>query len=284
MAVPYDQGRPIWVDDDSLRHRRTTCVTPRCRSRARGSSSIALTTRVQEQLLDRERPLWEIWFVEGLEDGNVAMIQKTHHSLVDGVSGVDVATLLLDATPRLRAARRRGVDTGTARRARRSCSSTRLRERATEPAEFVRSFRSLLRGPRHAFERAGELGRSMGTMVNRESIAPRTSINARTGRHRLLSVVRVPLADVKIIRKALGGTVNDVVLAGVGGGLNRLLTTRGDDVEDLRLARADPGVGARRRPARRARQQDLGDVRVAARRTTRTRSSGSTRSRSRPPT
>ena len=91
----------------------------------------------------------------------------------------------------------------------------------------------------------------MGTMVNRESIAPRTSINARTGRHRLLSVVRVPLADVKAIRKALGGTVNDVVLAGVGGGLNRLFTARGDDVEDLRLrvlcpvsVRADDQRGA----------------------------------------
>ena len=110
-----------------------------------------------------------------------------------------------------------------------------LRERATEPTEFLRSFRSLLRGPRQALERAGELGRSLGTMVNRDSFAPRTSINARTGRHRVLSVVRVPLSDVKIIRKALGGTVNDVLLAGVGGGLNRLLTTRGEDVEDLRL-------------------------------------------------
>ena len=126
-----------------------------------------------------------------------------------------------------------------------------LRERATEPGEFLRSFRSLLRGPRHAFERAVELSRSMGTMVNRDSFAPRTSINARTGRHRLLSVVRVPLADVKIIRKALGGTVNDVLLAGVGGGLNRLLTSRGDDVEGLRLrvlipvsVRADDQHGA----------------------------------------
>jgi WS/DGAT/MGAT family acyltransferase len=75
----------------------------------------------------------------------------------------------------------------------------------------------------------------MATMVNRDSIAPRTSINARTGRHRLLSVVRVPLADVKLIRRQLGGTVNDVVLAGVGGGLNRLFVSRGDDTDDLRL-------------------------------------------------
>ncbi len=75
----------------------------------------------------------------------------------------------------------------------------------------------------------------MATMVSRESIAPRTSINGRTGRHRSLSVVRVPLADVKAIRRELGGTVNDVVLAGVAGGLNRLFVSRGDETDDVRL-------------------------------------------------
>jgi WS/DGAT/MGAT family acyltransferase len=234
MPVPYDQGRPVWVDDDRFDityHVRHTAL-PKPGS---WEQLIALTTRVQEQLLDRERPLWELWFVEGLEVGNVALIQKTHHSLIDGVSGVDVATLLLDMSPdyvppvvgewmpeRAPTPSQLLLDS--------------LRERATEPAEFVRSFRSMLRGPRLAAERAGELGRSMSTMVTRESIAPRTSINTpRTGRHRLFSVVRVPLADVKSIRRAFGGTVNDVVLAGVGGGFNQLLHSRGDVVDDLRL-------------------------------------------------
>jgi diacylglycerol O-acyltransferase / wax synthase len=233
MSVPYDMGRPIWVDDDRFDityHVRHTAL-PKPGS---WEQLVALTTRVQEQLLDRERPLWELWFVEGLEDGNVALIQKTHHSLIDGVSGVDVATLLLDMSP--------GYTPPVVEEWLPEASPSpsqllldSLRERATEPAEFVRSVRSMLRGPRAAVERAGELGRSMSTMVTRESIAPRTSINARTGRHRLLSVVRVPLADVKTIRRAFGGTVNDVVLAGVGGGLNYLLESRGDDVYDLRL-------------------------------------------------
>ena len=109
------------------------------------------------------------------------MIQKTHHSLIDGVSGVDVATLLLDMSARLRAAGRRRSGRPSPRRPRRSCCSTRLRERVTEPAEIVRSVRSMLRGPRHAIERARELAQSMGTMVTRDSIAPRTSINGRTG-------------------------------------------------------------------------------------------------------
>jgi diacylglycerol O-acyltransferase len=249
MTVPYDQGRPIWVDDDRFDityHVRHTAL-PKPGS---WEQLVALTTRIQEGLLDRERPLWEIWLVEGLENGHVALLQKTHHSLIDGVSGIDVATLLLDASPDCvppvvpewhpepaPAPSQLLLDS--------------LRERATEPAEVLRSFRSLLRGPRHAAERAGELARAMSTMLTRESIAPRTSINAQTGRHRLLSVVRIPLADVKQIRRSLGGTVNDVVLAGVGGGLNRLLTSRGDDVEDLRLrvlcpvsVRADDQRGA----------------------------------------
>ena len=241
---------------------------------------VALTTRVQEQLLDRERPLWELWFVEGLEDGNVALIQKTHHSLIDGVSGVDVATLLLDATPDYVAAGRRRSGRPSRRRARRSCCSTRCASASTEPAEIVRSVRSLLRGPRHAFERAGELARSMSTMVNRDSIAPRTSINVRTGRHRRSSVVRIPLAEVKAIRKALGGTVNDVVLAGVGGRpATGCSLHRGDDAEDLQLrvlcpvsVRSDDQRGALGnkisamfvslpvddRPGRRAPRRDLG--------------------------
>ncbi len=98
MTVPYDQGRPIWVDDDRFDityHVRHTAL-PKPGS---WEQLVALTTRVQEQLLDRERPLWELWFVEGLDDGHVALIQKTHHSLIDGVSGVDVATLLLDMSP-----------------------------------------------------------------------------------------------------------------------------------------------------------------------------------------
>jgi WS/DGAT/MGAT family acyltransferase len=234
MPVPYDQGRPIWIDDDRFDityHVRHTAL-PKPGS---WEQLIALTTRVQEQLLDRERPLWELWFVEGLEDGNVALIQKTHHSLIDGVSGVDVATLLLDMSPDYVPP---VVDEWMPDRAPPASQLLldSLRERATEPAEFVRSFRSMLRGPRLAAERAGELGRSMSTMISRESIAPRTSINsARTGRHRLFSVVRIPLADVKTIRRAFGGTVNDVVLAGVGGGLNSLLHSRGDIVDDLRL-------------------------------------------------
>src|SRR5436190_2272501 len=182
MSVPYDMGRPIWVDDDRFDityHVRHTAL-PKPGS---WEQLVALTTRVQEQLLDRERPLWELWFVEGLEDGNVALIQKTHHSLIDGVSGVDVATLLLGMSPEyVPPVVEEWLPEPAPTPSQLLLDS--LRERATEPAEFVRSFRSMLRGPRLAVERAGALRKSMSTMVTRDSIAPRPSINGRTGRHR----------------------------------------------------------------------------------------------------
>ncbi len=121
----------------------------------------------------------------------------------------------------------------------------------TEPAEIVRSIRHAFRGPRRALAEAQRLGQSMSTMVSRDAIAPTTSINGHTGRHRRLSVVRVRLDDVKRVRRALGGTVNDVVLAGVAGGLHELFHHRGDSTAGLRLrvmipvsVRADEHRGA----------------------------------------
>jgi len=249
MLVPYDQGRPIWIDDDRFDiayHVRHTAL-PRPGS---WEQLVALTTRVQENLLDRERPLWELWFVEGLEGGHVALIQKTHHALIDGVSGVDVATLLLDASPQY-------VDAETVEWLPQPAPAPSrllidsLVERLTEPAEIVRSVRSLVRGPRLALEHFNEVARSMTTIVNRNALAPHTSINGRTGRHRRLSVVRVPLDEIKEIRRALGGSVNDVVLAGVAGGLRRLFVERDEETDGLQLralipvsVRADEQRGA----------------------------------------
>src|SRR5256714_3388304 len=175
MMVPLDQGRPIWVDDDRFDityHVRLTAL-PRPGT---WEQLVALTTRVQEHLLDRERPLWELWFVEGLEDGHVAIIQKTHHSLIDGVSGVDVATLLLDATPDFAPPVISEWTPAPAPSALQLLRDT-LRERATEPAEIARSVRSVLRGPRRAAARVGEAIGSVGTLMTRDAIAPRTSLN-----------------------------------------------------------------------------------------------------------
>jgi WS/DGAT/MGAT family acyltransferase len=226
MDVPFGLGRPVWVDDarfDIGYHVRLTALpTPGTRAQL-----LALFERVEAQVLDRSRPLWELWFVEGLEGGRVAVIQKTHHALVDGVSGVDVATVLFDFT--------REPTTPDA--------PEWVPQAAPSPAQLLvdtlveelggvthvgRIVADALQVPRRAMMQVGQLGRSMATLAEGRLLAPRLSINQPVGRHRRFLGVRVPLDDVKAVRRVYGGTVNDVVLAGVAGGLARLLESRGE--------------------------------------------------------
>ena len=214
-------------------------------------------------MLDRERPLWELWFVEGLEDGHVALIQKTHHSLIDGVSGVDVATLLLDASPdyvppdrrRVDARARAGSVAAAARHAARAAHRT-GRVRALVPLAVARSApRDRARDARRPLDgHDGDARRDRAAHLDQRADRPSP---AALGRAR-------SAGRDEGDPQALGGTVNDVVLAGVAGGLQRLFMHRGDDDRRPAAARAVPGVGALRRPTRRARQQGLGDVRDAA--------------------
>lgn len=230
MTVAMDQGRPIWVDDQhfdiSYHVRLTTLPQPGTQDQL-----LALTARIEATRLERTRPLWELWFVDGLEDGQVALVQKTHHALVDGVSGVDVATVLLD------------FDSDAARpdapewvpnpppSPRRLLADT-MTERATEPSELARSVRGAARTPQRAVTRAGQVGRALRSFAERSPLAPRTSLNVSVGRRRDFVGVRVSLDDVREIRAKLGGTVNDVVLAMVAGALRRRLTARGETVPD----------------------------------------------------
>lgn len=233
MAVPFEQGRPVWVDDerfDIAYHVRLTAL-PHPGSR---EQLLALTARVQAQLLDRGRPLWELWFVEGLDGGNVGLLQKTHHAMVDGVSGVDVATVLLDFTPEPTVLQPPRWVVEPPPSSRRLLADT-LFERATEPAEIARTIRSIVRAPRRAIERTGQLGRALSSLFDRHTLAPRTSLNVAVGRSRRFDGVRIALEDVKTVRAALGGTVNDVVLAGVASALRGLFESRGDDLDGLGL-------------------------------------------------
>ncbi|MFM8302961.1 MAG: WS/DGAT/MGAT family O-acyltransferase [Actinomycetota bacterium] len=231
MEVPFGIGRPVWVDDDHFDigyHVRLTALpTPGSRAQLR-----ALFERVEAQLLDRNRPLWELWFVEGLEGGHVAVIQKTHHALVDGISGVDVATVLFDFdrspvvpdppdwTPRPPPSPQQLlVDT--------------VVEQVGSAAHVGRVVAETLRVPQRAMTQLGQLGRSMATIAEGRLVAPRLSINRPVGRSRHFLDLRIPLDDVKAVRAVYGGTVNDVVLAGVAGGLGTLLESRDELRSDL---------------------------------------------------
>jgi diacylglycerol O-acyltransferase / wax synthase len=235
-SVPLGQGRPRWVDDPhlNLRYhvRHTALPSPGSEEQLQ-----ALAGRVFSQPLDRDKPLWEIWLAEGLEGGRFALLAKTHHALVDGVSGVDIVTVLFDTSADPAAPPDPGerwlprpVPSGT------QLLGEALLERATAPAELGRTLRAVVRGPRRMAAELGTAAVSMGAMAWAGiKPAPSTPYNSSIGGHRRFTWVRTELGDLKAIKDKLGGTVNDVVLATVSGALGRHLRRRGEATDGLEL-------------------------------------------------
>ena len=233
--VPLGQGRPKWVDDPhlNLRYhiRRTALPPPGDEGQLR-----ALAGRVFSQPLDRDKPLWELWLVEGLApDGSgprFAALSKTHHALVDGISGVDIVSVLFDSSPEPApqpAERRRWLARPEPAKAQLLVEA--LLERATAPGEVMRSVRAVVRGPRRVARAAGESLVGLGAMAWAGLRPPPSSpYNVKLGPHRRFAWVRTSLGDVKAVKNELGGTVNDVVLAIVTGALRRHLERRGGEL------------------------------------------------------
>ncbi|MGI8663176.1 MAG: WS/DGAT/MGAT family O-acyltransferase [Acidimicrobiales bacterium] len=239
MWVPLEQGRPVWVDDEgfdlSFHVRLTALPAPGTEAQL-----LALFSRLQGHQLDRGRPLWELWFVEGLADDKVALIQKTHHCLVDGISGVDVATVLLDLEahpPRTEAPPWHPEPPPSGRQ----LLVQSLVERATEPAEIVRSARAALRGPSQAAERVVNMGKTV--VATATTSVPQMPWNVAVSPQRRWVPARVPIARVKAIKdvataaKLTPGrcSLNDVVLAACAGALRSFLLEREVDIDDLVL-------------------------------------------------
>jgi diacylglycerol O-acyltransferase len=234
--VPLGQGRPIWVDDPHLNlryHVRATGLP----SPGSEAQLEALAGRVFSQRLDRDKPLWEIWLVSGLEGGRFALLAKTHHALVDGISGVDIVTVLFDTSPEPAAPAdpgQRWLPRPLPGRAK--LLGEALLERASAPTEIVRTGRAALRGPLRVAAGVRDAAVGMGAMAWAGlNPAPRTPYNAPIGAHRRFTWVRTNLADVKAIKNELGGTVNDVVLATISGALGRHLRRRGQNTDGLEL-------------------------------------------------
>jgi diacylglycerol O-acyltransferase len=254
--VPLGQGRAVWVDDPyfNARYHLRHSALP-----APGGDEqlAALAGRLFAHQLDRDKPLWEINLVEGLApdaDGTprFALIAKTHHSLVDGVSGVDITSVLFDTSPdaQLVTSPREWapapVPSGT------QLLADALVERLTVPAEAVRGVRAALRAPlRVAGRLAGPAG-GLGAMARVGlSPAPPSPFNTRIGPHRRYAWVDADLDEVKAIKNALGGTLNDAVLTAVSLALGRWMRDHGDPTDGVVLramvpvsVRADAERGA----------------------------------------
>jgi len=251
--VPLQQGRPVWVDDpyfNARYHIRHTAL-PRP---ADEQALKRLAGRLFSQRLDRSKPLWEIWLVERMSSGRFALIAKTHHALVDGISGVDITTVLFDAAPDPSPTARPPVP-WTAKPLPGSAKllGEALRERMTVPGEMGRGARALMRAPRKvASQVLGGLA-SIGatTLAGIGSPAPDSPFNVEIGPHRRYTFHDASLAEFKAIKDSLGGTLNDVVLTCVSLALGRYLRDHGTDTEGLELkamvpvsVRADSERGA----------------------------------------
>ena len=230
--VPLQQGRPIWADDphfDVRFHLRYTGL-PKPGGEA---ELLRLMGRIMSMPLDRERPLWEMWVVDLDEDHQVIM-QKTHHCLIDGVSGVDMGTVVLDLSPDPPAGE--PPPPFAPREAPSSLSLVKdaLVERVTQPREMFRTARAATRTPRALLDQARDVAKGLVAFGKSSmELAPKTSLSGNIGGHRRFEVVRTTLADIKTIKNRHECTVNDVVLAIVSGGLGKLLRSRGDDTEGL---------------------------------------------------
>jgi diacylglycerol O-acyltransferase / wax synthase len=240
--VPGYLGLPVWVDDPDFdldyHVRRSALPAPGSDEQLR-----ALVGRLLGRRLDRSRPLWEIYLVEGLSDGRFAVITKTHHAMVDGLASMDVGALLLDATPEPRETAADGW------------------RPAPEPSALdlaADAVRDAIRRPWTVVDMAARAGadvrgvvagveRAMSTLVSATGGRPVHPLNAVIGEQRRFGTAATTLADHRAVRGACGGTVNDVVLAVVTGALRRWMMTRGEPLRERTTVRALVPVSVRAR-------------------------------------
>jgi diacylglycerol O-acyltransferase len=227
LWLPGNLGTPVWVDDPdfdlSYHVRRAALPSPGDDATLRD-----YTARVFARPLDMHKPLWEMTVIEGLSEGRVAVVNKVHHAMVDGISTVDLATLLLDAEPTPTKYKR------PKRWKPRPAPSQRdlVRRVVSElsPMEAVKRLAHLR--PRELAETILRSPWSGGMQLALAWLRPGSALffNREIGPHRRVQSVKVPLQDLKDVKDAFGGTVNDVVLAVIGEAISRWLDERGDAV------------------------------------------------------
>ncbi len=227
----------VWVDDpdfDLSYHVRHAALP------APGTTDqlTEYATRILSRQLDRDRPLWELYVIEGLEHGRVALLGKTHHAMIDGLAGIDIATVMLDLAPDA-SDELPDPEPWTPRPAPSESALTArtLRHLARSPAEVAESLGRLARTPKAAAGKALAVGRGVGrvTRANLLRPAPRSPLNVPPGRHRRLALQRLPLEEVKAVKDAFHTTVNDVILAVIADATGRFLRQRGTRTEGMWL-------------------------------------------------
>ena len=228
MEVPYNQARPVWVDDghfDIDHHVRLTALP-----RPGDDDQLAtLMGRLQALPLDRSRPLWELWFVDGLADDHVGLIIKVHHALGDGMANVDLAMALVDLEADPPPDKAPPVWRPRPAPSPNELLLASLQEQAVRPTHLAQAAYDTLRNPQPMIDAATNVGRTVANFLTKPPPAP---WNVPVGQHRRWVNASVPMKGVRTVRKRHGVTINDVVLAACSGALRTFLLDHGDgDIE-----------------------------------------------------
>jgi WS/DGAT/MGAT family acyltransferase len=217
-------GDAVWVDDDAF----DLTFHVRHASLPRPGGERQLQRRCAEILerpLDRRRPLWEVWVIEGLSGDRFAMLCKVHHCMVDGIAGVDILAALLDTVPS------EVVEPAEPWAPRpmpsqREVLAAELRRRARASIGLMRGMRDALRAPRQTRRDLGARATAFFRLLGHLGRAPSTPFNLPIGPHRRIDWLSFELATIKAVRTAFGGTINDVVLSTVAGAVGKFLARR----------------------------------------------------------
>jgi WS/DGAT/MGAT family acyltransferase len=231
-----DSGRPVWIDDPNFNlefHIRHSALP----SPGEWHQLEEMTARIYSQQLDRSKPLWEIWMVEGLEDDRFALITKTHHALIDGIAGVDLATVLFDISPeppvpsRSRRPWKPRPEPGAA-----SLIAAGVLGALKAGGQVAEGVVDAIGHPERALKAARDVVEGIGEIVWAGlNPAPETPLNVPIGPHRRFTAVGNQLSDFRFIKDTFGGTVNDVVLTVVAGALRSFMDRRGVRTEGLEM-------------------------------------------------
>jgi WS/DGAT/MGAT family acyltransferase len=226
-AVPFDLGRPVWVDDEAFdigyHVRRTALPAP-----GDDAALARLLGRVMSQRLDRDRPLWECWVAEGLAGGRWAVISKVHHCMADGISGMALYDAFFDREPHPPAAPSGdawipGAAPSTAR-----LTASALADLALSPLAQAGLLARAARTPVPVLRAAADTARGAANLVRGLAPAAPGSLTGPLGQPRRYAMGRASLAEVAATGRAFGATVNDVMLTAVAGGYRELLRRRGE--------------------------------------------------------
>src|SRR6266496_5305975 len=243
VTPPLAVARPVWIDDpnfDLTFHvRRAALPNPRGRREL-----IDYVQRVFSRPLDRTKPLWEAYIIEEMEDDLSAVITKVHHAMVDGLAAIDIASTMFDFTPEVQLLTPPPWEPDP-EPTRADLLVEAVREQVTNPVKtLVELGQRTLQAPSRVVRQVTDVVEGLLDVVGAGVLAPASPLNRKVGPNRRFGMTEAPVQTFKDIKNALGGTVNDVVLATVAGALHRLFRARREPTRD-RVLRAMVPVSVR---------------------------------------